>query len=278
MNQINPTFTAIVLAGQRSGVDPVANARGVTYKALAPVGGRPMILNVIEALEACPWVDRVIVSLEDRKLAEQEPGLKAYQKLGQIADAGPSICTSVAAAVRQKNIQAPFLVVTADHALLTPAMLNRFCEESVHLHKTETVDFTLAMVARTTFQAAYPMARRTFLNFRDDGYSGCNMFAFMTITALRVLDFWVRIERDRKKPWRLMRAFGLMNLFRYLFRLEDLQSMIARGGKVVGVVGRAVVMDCPEAAIDVDTIEDLDLVERILATRRHINYAAEPTS
>lgn len=262
-----PTFTAIILAGQRPGVDPVARARGVTYKALAPVGGRAMILNVLDALEASPWIGKIVVSLEDRALANTEPRLKVYLDGGQIADAGRSICTSVTAAVDEKAIKPPFIVVTADHALLTVDMLDRFCREALRLHREEAADFALAMVGRKTFRAAYPTAHRTFLNFRDDGYSGCNMFAFMTPAAFKVLDFWGRIERERKKPWKLIGAFGMSNLVRYLLRLENLKTMIARGGRVVGVTGRAIIMDCPEAAIDVDTLEDLTLVEQILAER-----------
>ena len=38
-------FTALVLAGSRGAADPVAQAAGVAHKALAPVGGIPMILE-----------------------------------------------------------------------------------------------------------------------------------------------------------------------------------------------------------------------------------------
>ena len=40
-------FTAIVLAGDRVPGDPVARAAGVPCKALAPVGGVPMVLRVL---------------------------------------------------------------------------------------------------------------------------------------------------------------------------------------------------------------------------------------
>ncbi len=271
-------FTAIVLAGQRPGVDPVAHARGVTYKALAPVGGRAMILNVLDALEASPWVGNVFISLEDRDLANAEPRLKDYLASGRIADAGTSICTSVASAIEQKGITPPILVVTADHALLTVDMLDGFCRDAVRLHREEALDFALAMVARRLFRATYPDARRTFIPFRDDGYSGCNLFAFMTPAAHKVLDFWGRIERERKKPWRLIRAFGIGNLLRYLLRLEDLQGMMIRAGKVIGIRGRAIVLLCPEAAIDVDTVEDLKLVEEILAARAEFGEMTEVPS
>ena len=44
------TFTALVLAGDRTPDDPVARAAGVPCKALALVGGRPMVSRVLDAL------------------------------------------------------------------------------------------------------------------------------------------------------------------------------------------------------------------------------------
>lgn len=261
-------FTAIVLAGQRSGIDPVAAARGVTVKALAPVGGQAMILNVLDVLEASPWIDNIFFTLDDKSVAADHPRLRRYLQEDRIANSGNSICGSVVSAITEKNVSPPFIVVTADHALLTLDMVDHFCRNSMQNHTRDEVDFLLALVARRVFRAKYPHARRTFLRFRDDAYSGCNMYAFMTPRALRVLDFWIQCEEQRKKPWRLIRAFGFRNLMRYLLRRAGLQEMIAHGGRVVGLKGFAVTMPHAEAAIDVDTPQDLILAENILSSRR----------
>ena len=50
--QISETpFTAIILAGDRTSGDPLAEAAGVACKSLVPVGGRPMVLRVLDSLE-----------------------------------------------------------------------------------------------------------------------------------------------------------------------------------------------------------------------------------
>ena len=49
-------FWAVVLAADRTSADPVALAAGVPCKALAPVGGRPMLLRVLDALSAAEEV------------------------------------------------------------------------------------------------------------------------------------------------------------------------------------------------------------------------------
>ena len=44
-------FTAIIMAADRNPDDPVTRAAGVSCKALTPVGGIPMVLRVLNALE-----------------------------------------------------------------------------------------------------------------------------------------------------------------------------------------------------------------------------------
>ena len=46
--------TALVLAGQRRGTDPMAAAAGLSHKALLPVAGVPMLLRVLAALRTYP--------------------------------------------------------------------------------------------------------------------------------------------------------------------------------------------------------------------------------
>ena len=60
MNGTRP-FTAVVLAADRSPQDPVAKAAGACCKALVPVGGTPMVVRVLGALDECREVlDRVL--------------------------------------------------------------------------------------------------------------------------------------------------------------------------------------------------------------------------
>lgn len=267
MIRTSPKFSAIVLAGQRPGPDPVAEARGVRSKALAPVGGRAMILNVLDALEASPWIGDIYVTMEDPDLADTEPRLTAFRENGHIVEGDGSICANVRRAAAEKNVKTPLLVVTADHALLTPEMVDHFCRETQTPPPSRNEDFLFAVVAERAFRRIYPAVRRTFLRFRDDNYSGCNMYAFMTPASFRVLDFWEKVEQQRKHPLRLIRALGPLNLLRYLLRLEQLAGMVGRAGHLLGLNGRAVVMPQAEAAIDVDTPRDLALVEEILGAR-----------
>lgn len=263
-------FPTLVLAGRRNANDPVAEERGVSHKALATVGGRPMIMNVLNALTRSPWSGDVYISIEDVGALEKIDALRPMIDIRHMRNSAGSICRSIREMVDEAGLKPPFLVVTADHALLTPEMLDHFWRAANRALVDEGADFALAMVSERAFRLVYPTARRTFIRCREDRYSSCNMYAFLTEDSLKVLDFWINIERERKTPWRLARAFGFTTLLGYALRRYDLDSMIARAGRIVGIKAKAVKMPYPEAAIDVDTVSDLLLAEDILARRVNV--------
>ncbi|MFQ5515869.1 MAG: MobA-like NTP transferase domain containing protein, partial [Myxococcota bacterium] len=79
--------------------------------------------------------------------------------------------------------------------------------------------------------------------------------------------FWQRAENFRKQPWRMANSFGVGTLLLFALRRLDLEAAFARISKIVGVQIVAIPMPWAEAAVDVDTLEDFDLVHQILAER-----------
>ena len=67
MKVLPGTFSAVVLAADRTVPDPVAQAAGVSCKALAPVGGTPMVIRVLDALAAARTVGACVLCGPDRK-------------------------------------------------------------------------------------------------------------------------------------------------------------------------------------------------------------------
>ena len=145
-------------------------------------------------------------------------------------------------------------------------MLDQFFAASAAVE----ADLTFALVPRTLIEQRFPEARRTYLPFRGESYSGANLFLFRTPAARAAATFWQRVENDRKYPWRIARAFGVSNLLLFLLRRLDLRAALVRASRVVGARVSAIPLDIAEAAVDVDKIEDLELVRRILAERRTV--------
>jgi hypothetical protein len=115
--------------------------------------------------------------------------------------------------------------------------------------------------------ARYPRNRRTRLMFADGRFTGCNLFAFRGAGAARVLEFWRRVDRHRKQPWRIAHALGWGTLALYLLRRLSLDEVFERFGRRVGCRLRAIRLTDPHAGIDVDTPADLQLVREIIARR-----------
>jgi GTP:adenosylcobinamide-phosphate guanylyltransferase len=258
-------FTALVLAGSRGPDDPVARAGGVAHKCLVPVAGVPMAVRVVETLAACPSVGRIALALEEPALLDELPALRPLVAAARLTllltAATPSL--SVQRALDELPDALPLLVTTGDHPLLTPAMVEHFCGAAL---KTGA-DLVAGLTPSAAIRTAYPDAKRTYLRFRDERYSGANLYALLGPDARRAVAFWRRVEQERKRPWRLVRAFGWRALLAYLLGRLTLDEAMARASGIIGARVAAVVLPYAEAAIDVDKPADLALVERVFARR-----------
>ena len=252
-------WSAIVVAGQRPGADPLASHFGLEAKALVPIAGRPMLAYVLETLLAVEAIERIVVLAQDAPALLAASGVRDA-RIGT-AVSGAGISTSVAAVAGQA-VPWPVLLTTADHPLLTPEMVRHF------LAHAAGGDVAVGVVGARVVQAAYPQNKRTWLRFSDDGYTGANLFALNTPAAAKALAAWSAVERDRKKAWALIRHFGLGLALRAFTRTISLSAAIDRAARRLGFTARAVPLPFAEAAIDVDKLSDHVQAETILQRRR----------
>lgn len=256
------SWTAILLAGQRPGENDFARGLGYAAKALIEIGGEPMLGRAARALLAAPSVGRIVVLAQEPAslLAGKLSWMAADPRIGTAAS-GQGISSSILNVAGTEAVPWPVLVVTADHALLTPEMVETF------LAATPDQDAAVAVVERKVVEAAYPETRRTWLKFSDGAYTGANLFALRNPAARAGLEIWAEVERDRKKARRLLGYFGPLLALRALTRTISLNGALAAAGRRVELKVAAIPLPIAEAAIDVDKLEDLRLVERILAAR-----------
>lgn len=256
--QADGRWTAILLAGQRPGPDPLASHFGETWKALVPVVGRPMIARVIETLLVAPEIGRILVVAQEPEVLLNTAG---HDPRIATATSGSGIAASLADLLESGAAEWPVLVTTADHPLLTPAIIAQF------LRGADDSDLAIGAVERRTMLATYPETKRTWLKFADGAWSGANLFAFRNAKVLPALRFWARAERDRKQALKLFRHFGPWLFLRALTRTIGFAAAIRKAGRGFGIDARLVPLSEPEAAIDVDKPADHALVEQILAKR-----------
>lgn len=247
------TFNALVLAGSRGGVDPLAVYAGVADKALIRIGEATMLERVVVALRSA-GAARIAVSAN-------APAVRAEAvRCGAEpidAAAGPSLSTLHGL----QAMGAPLLVTTADHALLRPGWVRDFLADV-----PEDADVAALLARRDAIERDAPPTRRTYLRFADGGWSGCNMFLCRTPKAEAAIRLWMSVEQDRKRPWRIVRRLGSSTLLRYATGRLTLDGALGRLGAVVGVRAAAVAARNGLAAVDVDKPDDLDVVRALLAT------------
>ncbi|MFC0709810.1 nucleotidyltransferase family protein [Azorhizophilus paspali] len=256
----------LVLAADRHAGDVVASATGVACKALAPVGGIPMVQRVIRSLRASRLVGRITLVGPARDLLRGDAELErdlGDGTLGWLENAG-SPSASAARALQALPPGQPVLLTTADHALLSPAIVDHFLEQTLE----GDCDFVVGVARLDTVQTRYPDTRRSAIRLRGGPYCGCNLFAFASPRSRELAAFWRRIEQERKRPWRVIAgALGPLATLRYLIGRLTLEQALARLSRKLDMKIGAVVLPFAEAAIDVDSRADLALVERVLAQR-----------
>ncbi len=255
-------FTAIVLAADRGHPDPVARAAGVSCKAMVPVGGTPMLIRVLEALRAAGSVASIILCGPPRAVIDQDSHLRQILESYPLdwLPSGPSPSTSAAAALKTLAAETPVLLTTADHALLTPAIVDHFCRQA----RQASADVLVALAAYEAIMKSYPGMRRTATRFQDGPFCGCNLFAILNARGRQAADFWRQVEAERKKPWKMIHKLGWLVVLKYLTGRLTLAEGLGRASTLIGIEADAVLMPFPEAAIDVDTPADWSFVESLV--------------
>ena len=248
-------INVLILAGQRAGVvDPLCEDAGVQFKALLPIFGKPMLAYVLETLDQCPsvktpfWITGLDKNLI-RPTLHQSP-----------SEAGPAASILAAA---QSGLTYPFMVTSCDHPLLTPDMVESFLSKA----HASGADFAVGLAKKSIVQTAYPTTKRTYLKFKGAPVSGCNLFYIRNENGLAAIEFWLKVQNERKKPFKLARRVSLATLFQYLAGRLTLEDAFARVSKALNIKVRPVILPFAQAAIDVDKPSDLALVTTILSGR-----------
>lgn len=258
MTEAKNGWTAVILAGQRPGVDPLASAFGESFKALVPVSGGPMVARVVETVLNVPAISKVVI------LCQRPEAISAVlpddTRLSYV-ESRSGISQSILGVAGTEAAPWPLFVTTADHPLLTPEMIIYFLEASAG------TDVAVGMVERATILATYPDNKRTWIKLHGGAWSGANLFALSSQAARKALTLWVSAEKDRKQLFKLFWHFGPVIALRAITRTISLEVGIAALGRRLGLSARAVPLPFAEAAIDVDKLSDHEQVEKILATR-----------
>ena len=260
-------FTSVVLAGERPGRSAISQALDLPASVLVDVAGKPSLQRVLEAIAGAREAEAGLVCGPAASVYHNHSGLRhmvessGFQWLAPAQ--GPS-ASAIRAVEALKRF--PVFITAGDHALLTPELIDRFCKEAA----TTGGDFVAGFVPYALVQKAYPESRRTVHRYRDGAVCGSNLFAVFNHQGVQALRFWQAVEMERKRPWKIAQKLGPLFLLRFLARQVSLADALKRLSRLSGCTVAAVEVDSAQAAVDVDSLADRDLAERILRDRDQV--------
>jgi GTP:adenosylcobinamide-phosphate guanylyltransferase len=249
-------WRVVILAAGRGPDDPMAKAFGVAHKCTLPLNGKPMLEWVLAALRKTQLQKPFVVVIDDAKVLPQKHDVK-------ILAAKNSAPASAIAAIEHIGSY-PILVTTGDHPLLTPEMINFMLEQS----EANGADVSAGLATAETINAEYPETKRTYFNLGGTRVSGCNLFTITSSDGLKMFERWQHLERNRKKPWKLVAAFGVLPIVWFALGMLTPERAFGYMSKRLGLKVAPVFLPFAEAAIDVDKPSDHALAERILRQRQ----------
>lgn len=234
----------------------LAASAGVDSRALVPVGGRPLVTRVVEALQGAESLERVVVvHAPGRPLPEQ-----AVLGAPQVGAAGERFSDTIAAAAREGG-DGFVCLVTADLPLLTPAAV----DESVKFALDSGADLTYTIAEAGMVAEAFPGTVRTIVRLREGRFTGGNLVVARAASLLTGLE---RIETAfgrRKSIVGLTMLLGPMFLLRVAFGRLSVADAAARGAQIMGCRVAVHATRYPAVGFDVDKPSDLEVAERLLS-------------
>lgn len=248
---------AVVTAGGKNRADdPLYRITGVKKKALIPLGGKPMIAWVVEALAGSGLVQNiVIVGLEPDEVDFGPVQVNFVHGVDGLVD------NILAALDRLKQINPAAqktLLVSSDIPLITPEIVRGFVDEC----GSQEADIYYAIVEQNTMEARFPGSKRTFVPFKGGRYSGGDIFlADVSAPDKTDLDLFRSLTGSRKNYWQQARMLGFGFIFRFLFRMMTVEEAAQRASKIINLNARAVVTRFAELGMDLDKPHQYEIIK-----------------
>jgi len=258
-------FNAIVLAGERE--KALQNSELLAYanaqlKSLILIKNKPMIMYVLDTLIDHPMINKIFV-IGPAMLIEDCPDLQELVNTEKIIfkEQLKSPVNSILSVINEIDESEKIFITTSDNVLIKKEWIDFFLSSSLNGGK----DIAMGVNDYKSVISKYPESKRTVLKFRDISFCFCNLFAINNIQGRKLIEMWKKVENLRKKPFKiatmLMPVWGLILFACGLLTSKKGEKMMSkRLNTNIGFI----VLPYPEACIDVDKVEDLILVKKIL--------------
>lgn len=251
---------AVILTGSRDSTNPLIAGTGLESKVMLPVGGKPMVQSVFEAIAATKYNPLMYLSSNDPTIHN----LQTPTPFTVIPSEARAVASFLKSLERVPADAEWVLFVSGDHALITSEMIEYFVDNC----QSRQLALGVAVVGKSVVDRNYPESKRTYMPLKGDSVSGGNMYLIHKPTFMgnaKVLD---TIDTNRKKPWKSVFMLNPWQVFCVLTRQVDIHGVAELASKIIGCKTGVVEMPFAECCMDVDKHSDKEIAERILANRK----------
>ena len=240
-------YSALILAGyDREKPDEFTTQHQQPHKALIPLGGRPMVSYVVDALRQCERVDQIVIVG-----MSEDDGLNLDVAVEYLPDQGGMLDNAMHAFAHVKQTQESgrhALLVTADAPLLRGEMIDWFLDACTPLDH----DLYWAIVEQATMEQAFPVSRRTYLRLDEGRFCSGDLYVIRIDAALQYGGPLRELLESRKNVLRQVRLLGFGILLRYLFRRLRMQDVRDVASRLVNMDGTPLIVPFAEMGMDID--------------------------
>jgi CTP:molybdopterin cytidylyltransferase MocA len=254
------TIDAIITAG---GIpepgDPLYEYTKGLPKALLPIAGKPMIQWVLDAVNQCELIDRVVII----GLAEHENLVSTHETIfiEKSSDMLTNIQTAAKALRNGSTSQdRRTFILASDVPSITVEMLNWLYEKS----ETLLGDLVYTAIEKETMESRFPEANRTYIQLEDCQVCGGDVSIFRLDVANGERPIWKRLIDARKNPVKQARLIGLGILLPLITGKLKLSVAERKISRRLRVNGHVVLSPFAEMGMDVDKPHQFEILRKEL--------------
>lgn len=248
----------IAAGGSASPDDPMYSYTGDRPKSLLDMGGRPMVVRVVDALQSARHVEDILIVGLSRETAEANQ-LRFNRPVDYLPDQGSLLANVLAGVAWFRQYRPETEVVlgcSADIPCITGEIIDSFIEGCAPWDKAVYYNF----VTRDVLERRFPNSRRTYTKLKGLEVAGGDM-AIARLDALeRNSELLGKLADARKHPWQVARIVGFGTLLKFLFRRLTIADIEQLAERVLGLPAAVVLNQHAEIAMDADKPYQVDIL------------------
>jgi GTP:adenosylcobinamide-phosphate guanylyltransferase len=227
-------------------------------KALIPIGDKPMIQWVLDALAAAKTIDRVVlIGLSD------DYSVDYPREIVRIEDQGSMVENIIAGANTLLSFPQPSqyaLVAASDVPAVTPEAIDWVSEQTLKSQK----DLIYTVVSQEVMEKRFPSSKRSYIPLKDIKICGGDINSICLANVNYDNPMWRKLIDSRKNALKQAALLGFDTLILILLRAITLAQTEKRVCKRLEVEGLVLPSPYAEIAMDVDKPGQLELLRNDL--------------